>query len=183
MIYESSLYLLREELYRTHGELAMAHAAVATEFFASLPLHGVVLDYGCGTAEYGRMHWYDTGGRVHFGDASQLLKWYLESKYAGYSELIYIDVMEEDLSGYAGFYNGILCLDVLEHLPNPMVITENLHWLLKPSGQALFFFCAQRNISGHLDESIDQYPEWLNWMHDHFTIVKEVHGLLWVQKP
>lgn len=173
-VYESCLYLLREELYRSSHAFAMSQRMPA--FFAALPVDGVILDYGCGTAEYARSEWYDRGRRGDLFDIGRLVYDYLEAKYKGFDNLVMIKEIGENQ------YDGIICLDVFEHLPNPIDVTADLVKVLKPGGQALFFFCPVEGICGHLPSSIAQLPEWEKWVFDHLSLIEAKNGLLWVEK-
>ena len=174
-IYESRLYLLREEIYRSSvSGIAADHRF--PEFFEALDPDTTILDYGGGTGEYARLDWYDLGRRGDIYDTSELAQGYRYVKFKGNVQSVPL------YANYVYKYDAIICMDVLEHAPYPLVTTEKIYNMLNRGGQLLVHFCTQRGIAGHLDESIDQVPQWLEWMREHFKLVKERRGCFWLEK-
>lgn len=63
----------------------------------------------------------------------------------GIENLNYRQITAEDLAlEQAGEYDVITCMEMLEHVPDPTSITQAIHTLLKPGGQA-FFSTINRN--------------------------------------
>jgi SAM-dependent methyltransferase len=174
--YDNPLQILRQEWW---------HASVADQaywspgFWAALPSWGLVLDWGCGTAELARLPWILRGG-VYIGvDVSAPSLAYCQAKYAGHVALFGRpgSVVDDD-----AFYDGIVCVDVLEHVPNPLEVQAHLWRQLKPGGHMLLKFDDAVPHAGHLEASVAQIPAWWHWLKDRAEII-ELEALLWVRKP
>lgn len=174
-IYETGLYLLREECYRSFHPVAESDRC--PEFFEGLNLESdLILDYGGGTGEYARRDWYDKGGSADFFEVSTMANEYRLAKFTGFGNL------EDVVNVRPGKYDAIICMDVLEHLINPIEVTHEIYDGLRSGGQLLVKFATGLGIAGHLEESIALAPEWLDYVRAHFGLVKEFGGVFWLIK-
>ena len=179
-LYESPLYLLRQEWYH----MVEGEREAFPEFWEALDERSVVLDFGCGTAEYARLPWIDHGRDIILVDISEVVIGYLRAKLPSYGEAK-LCCPESFWSNHkVESIDALLCLDVLEHLVDPIGMTETLCRYLKPGGNALFAFSEKWPHPGHLIESIHRSDEWIEWMKAHMEYVgRHEKGPLWFRKP
>lgn len=169
-IYESPLYLLRNEIYRSeHIEDPLVRFLETVD----APL----LDYGCGTGEASRLNWIEQGKEALLCDPSRVAKVYRDFKYEDYG---LIDNVVRIPTIPKKQYRSIICIDVLEHVSRPLEITRFLH--KHSCGDILFNFNRQIGISGHLQESINQYENWLGLLEELFVLVSKMGDYIWVKK-
>lgn len=83
-----------------------------------------VLDAGAGNAPYRKHFKHVTYETADFGEVDKK-----------YSDLDYVCRLEE-LPMPDGTYDLVLCNQVLEHIPDPVVVLKEIRRVLKPSGQA-----------------------------------------------
>ncbi len=173
--YEHPLPLLRQEWYHA-ANAGYVHGG----FWAALPPGGLVLDYGCGTAEVARLPWIARGGAIILVEASVACLDYLKAKYAGYPSV----QIRSGVGAWErlGPFDGLICTDVMEHVPHPLDVQQKLWSLLKPGGQALLKFESAYPHPGHLQESIAELPAWWEWVKK-ATQVIEVERFVWTRKP
>lgn len=155
-IYHQPEFALRQEwVYdRLTDAKLMAFRKIPPIFFEQYLTDGVLFDFGCGTAESERKPWIDQGKRTILMDLAGPNFEYTKAKYAGYN--VEYRPVGADLPAE---YDGLLLLDVLEHVPNPLALWADLWGRLKPGGVAAVWF-DQSRATGHLEESMVQYPEW-----------------------
>ncbi|TVT47067.1 MAG: class I SAM-dependent methyltransferase [Denitromonas halophila] len=95
-------------------------------FAASLPDGSRVLDAGAGTCKY--KHYFD-----HCDYKAQDFAKYEGSEHR-YGELDYIcDILE--IPEGDGSFDAVVCLEVLEHVPRPDKVVQELSRLLRPGGR------------------------------------------------
>lgn len=161
-LYDSPYYALRQEWFHTF--LSIRRSPV---FFERLRRSAVVLDWGCGTAEFERCDWIDKGGRTILVDIENDNFQYTKSKYEGLNVSFKspIDSIDEEV-------DVLICLDVLEHLENPMQTLNKIWEYLKPGGTALLWFDHSYPHPGHIKSSIDKIPVYEHWIRKNTEIVK-----------
>lgn len=79
-------------------------------------------------------------------------------------------------------WDGLVCVDVLEHVPAPLSLQAQLWERLLPRGQALLHLDPAFPHEGHLEASAGAYAEWLLWLSEE-TEVLEIERYAWVRKP
>lgn len=87
-------------------------------------LHGVVIDLGCGYAPF-KSSMPAVVTQYHLLDVSV--------RPMG-PELTYINDIQNMLDVPSSHYDGALCLEVLEHVPEPILALQEIHRILKPGG-------------------------------------------------
>lgn len=178
-MYSSPLYALRQEWWHTYSPEAESGQIPA--FWQLLPERAVILDYGCGTGEYARRNWYDRNRYGILVDIPGPLLRYTNQKYRFQKNTRVYHIYENEWRQEQA-YDAIVCTDVLEHLKDPVGLTEVIWNYLKPGGMAIFGFSRAYPHPGHLRESIDDAPKWEKWINKHAAIMGET-GNLWVSKP
>lgn len=166
-------FVLRQEWFHSMSYQTRS----SPSFFASLPVDGTLLDWGCGTAENSRRGWIDHGGRTILMDVPGPNFDYCKAKYAPF-HVEHRPVSEPLPRGY----DALVCLDVLEHVTEPIKVLESLWDGLKPGGQALLWFDDSLPAAGHLPDSIALRGDYDRWLLKHATI-RWQGGFDWVEKP
>ena len=176
--YEEPLSILRQEIYHAQYSGAYHHPG----FWLTVPPGGVVLDYGCGTAEVPRCPWILRGGEYVGVETSSACLRYLRQKYRQ-GNVLFLNGPEALCpdTGDGLLCDGLLCLDVLEHVSEPLALTAMLWDTLKVRGHALWRFSDAYPHPGHLRESIVQIPAWFEWLSKRSTII-EMDTFLWTMK-
>lgn len=180
-------------LFAEHGEAVyhLPEIAVRQEWFHErkggerdcslmydlLASGSTLLDWGSGTAESERRQWIDQARPTILMDLEGPNLCYVRAKYARYP--VTVRSIAQTLPRQ---YDALLCLDVLEHIPNPMTALNELWANLKPGGYAAFWFEETYPYPGHLQASIAQRPEYEAWLYSHTTIIRR-NWLDIVQKP
>ena len=173
-IYHMPEYVLRQEWF--HGLWKTGHRAMPQEFFDAVG-HGTILDWGCGTAEAERVPWIDQGGETVLADLPGPNLKYTQEKYEGLNVQCFparFDLIDRP--------DGIICIDVLEHVEKPMEMVKALWDTLKPGGFAVFWFDDGFPHPGHLKESIDQLPVFDQWL-QRSAIIHSQKFFDFVEKP
>jgi SAM-dependent methyltransferase len=94
------------------------------EAAAALPKDGMVLDAGAGECQYQYLFAHARYESVDFAKFEDAI----------YGKLTYVS----DLAGLPmedARYDMVVCTQVLEHVPDPLVVLKELHRVLKPGGQ------------------------------------------------
>jgi len=118
---------------RDHGQV---REHVARYRFAADRLRGRVLDAGCGTG-YGSILLRE-GSRVRdvvgVDRDARAIAW--ARRYYGARDIAHVcrDLLSPSLAGL-GPFDGIACLEVLEHLPEPERLLQRLDHVLAPGGR------------------------------------------------
>lgn len=163
--YENPLQLLRQEWYATVPRY------LHPGFFASLGPEPL-LDYGCGVGALTR-HWAMQGhpvAWVEVSDAAQrYLRWQREKYHLSNVQIIHAT----DFSNWIGYWGGLVCVDVLEHIASPMDIQQKLWSCLRVGAPALVKLEPCFPHPGHLRRSCEQYATWRQWVAGHAEIVEE----------
>ena len=187
-LYQEPLYFLRQEWFHANCPLLAVQ-----RFCACVPKNALLLDFGCGTAEALREPWIDQGRRTLLYDLPGPLQGYLQCKYRGYKgagsrlrahRVEYLDP-HNPWSGRLdwGGVDALMCLDVLEHVPEPLALVQRLWDCLTPGGQALILFDQSYPHPGHLKESIAQYPAYESWKAPYSAGGASWAGCDWLVKP
>jgi ubiquinone/menaquinone biosynthesis C-methylase UbiE len=99
---------------------------------ASVPSGATVLDMGAGSAPYRHLFQHCT---YHTQDFAKLLPEQLRGK-TGYQPLTYeCDITKIPVED--GFYDAILCTEVIEHVPEPIKVLQEMRRILKPGGRII----------------------------------------------
>jgi len=171
-LYTSPLNILRQEWF--HGNMVIRRCPA---FFDRLKQSEVIFDYGCGTGEAYRLDWIEKGGKIIMADVEGPGLEYAKAKY---KDLPNVKVVK--ITDIPKRYDALICIDVLEHINNPMDKLAELWKGLKPSGHALLWFDHSYPHPGHLKQSIDQIPQYDFWRKTKTKIIYD--GMYdWVQKP
>ena len=112
-----------------------------------LPLGGSMLEYGCGTAiptEWLLARRPDTYFTV--ADIPSRTLEFVKFKFKKNSRVTYAEIPPGGVAALSKRYDVIVCLDVLEHTPNPVEIARLLARHLKPGGRLFVDFLAYENI-------------------------------------
>jgi len=148
-------------------------------FLQCVPRDATILDYGCGTAEWLRRRWLDQGRKALLVDMAGPLQPYLSAKYPTRSEAIWtVDEWQQRRPATT----ALVCLDVLEHVPEPLSTLTRLWDTLQPGGIAALWFDHSWPHPGHLRASIAQLPQYWDWLYTHGDVVQE-RPLTIVRKP
>ena len=148
-----------------------------SDFYEQLE-DNLLLDFGCGTAETERSLWIDKGQKTVLMDIEGPNFEYIKAKYSD------LAVDFHTINGALPHsYDGFLCLDVLEHIPQPISCLKALWENLKPGGQALIWFDPSYPYPGHLKESVNQISLYDRWLLKNTTIIKQEDFFDWVEKP
>lgn len=150
-------HVIRQEWFHSSG----LPTRYCPNFFENL--RGSLFDFGCGTAEMARRSWIDRYETTFLLEQTGPNLTYLKRKFYGYN-VMFCDRIPQN-------YDGFLCMDVLEHIHNPMDTVKALWEHLKPGGMAVIWFDHTYPAAGHFKESIDQIPAYKTWMKKHTHIL------------
>lgn len=95
----------------------------------------VVLDFGCNSG-LGLDVLTHMAGAVHGIDVIPSLQPFLDAKYAGTNVVPRI-VKEGDMPFKDGFFDAIVAMNIIEHVPDPQAYTRLLFRKLKPGGRLI----------------------------------------------
>lgn len=169
-LYHDPRYAVRQEIFQTMTPLRSCPL-----FFQSLPSHATVLDVGAGTAELERRQWIDRGGRTILMDLPGPNQRYTAAKYQDCAVTLTDRIPQSRVE-------GLICVDVLEHLVDPMAFLEASWACLKPGGRALLWFDGSLPHPGHLPEAVAQRPLYDKWLLTHTNVIWQ--GVVdFVEKP
>lgn len=84
---------------------------------------------------------------------------YMKNKFQGYRqfETILLDIMEDQLDAYFGRFDTILCINVLEHLPDDYLAVKKMKSLLKSGGYLILMVPAWQKLYCKMDENVGHY--------------------------
>ena len=173
-IYHMPEFVLRQEWF--HGLFRETHRLMPEEFFDAIG-HGTILDWGCGTAEAERLAWIDRGGETILADLPGPNFKYTRDKYEGFNARCFplsFDLIDRP--------DGLICIDVLEHVERPLEVARALWDRLKPGGFALFLFEHAFPHPGHILASIRQIPAFERWLRKS-AIIHSQEFFDFVEKP
>ena len=171
-MYHSPYFALRQEWFHYANPFRRKPA-----FFDRLHCDSIVLDWGCGTAELDRIDWIDRGGKIILADVPGPNFEYTKHKYDGFNVEFRSVYDPIDYN-----YDALVCMDVLEHIPNPMEVMLKLWDGLNPCGQALLWFESGFPHPGHLFESVKQVSKYDEWLYKNTDVVSR-YVCDWVRKP
>lgn len=160
-LYHSPLFALRQEWFHSH-ENSRFRAAVLEDLRALAGQNKSLLDYGCGTAEFCRRAWIERGNKTTLMDIAGPNFGYVKAKMNIPEAQVEYREVEQGLPDQQ--FDIVICLDVLEHISDPVGVCTSLWERVKPGGFAFFAFSQMRNHAGHLDAAIDEYPAYNRWV-------------------
>lgn len=170
-LYESGWNILRQECWQ-HSNMSNMQGYMSRHYVPGKH----ILDIGCGAAEYLRKQIL-AGERVCLYDTSERVIDYLRYKWGNFSNVeIY-----KSLGGVYGI-DVWICLDVLEHIRDPLNATCGFMAATKPVSDAFIYFNRQWPHPGHLLESIDAYEKWYDLIRDHFDVIENNKGVMWLRR-
>ena len=77
-------------------------------------------------------------------------------KYKNFN-VILLDVMKGDSEVYVGYFDTIVCINVLEHLPDDFKAVENMKRMLKTGGVMILVVPAFQKLYCQLDKNVGHY--------------------------
>ena len=140
-----------------------------------IPKKAVVCEYGCGIApiSQGLIKYYSHKKlKIHCADIPNFLFHFVRWNLRDYDFVKFIKINPEDKTPLKNSYDAITILAVLEHLPNPLVIIENLYDKLKPDGILAFDYIISEGEGLDTKEGVSERKEVLNFIEKNFEIVK-----------
>lgn len=165
--YSQPLAILRQEWWHAYTTQGAHVSPIPEVFFEAISPEGMILDYGCGTAEYLRP-WIAAGGHTILVDDSAPVRAYLETKYPQETcTVMPPKAFWDDPQHWQGHIEGIVCTDVLEHVPEPLELQKRLWDILTLGRQMYVGFSTAYPHAGHLLESIEQVDAWREWCWEH----------------
>jgi len=138
-----------------------------------------LLDFGCGTAEFERKRWVDLGRPTTLIDLDGPNFGYLKDKFFHLTSVTYghsLDLVEDESM------DRVVCVDVFEHVPDPIGMAKAVWAKLKPGGQALLWFDPSYPHPGHLKDSIAQRPRYKEWLRRNTQPMSGSFMVDWVAK-
>jgi len=136
-------------------------AAYVRQLCEHVPMEGaMVADFGCGVGSHG-LHCLQMGASVDFIDVPGPLRSYAEFRAVrrGFAPMEDHRFNDPCLAPEPWTpYDAVLCLDVLEHVEDPVGVLEYLHGDLRQGGVlALEVSTMHKPTSGHFRSSIDKW--------------------------
>lgn len=114
------------------------------EVVAAHGLSGRVLDFGAGTGELAGLLAGAEGVEVYAAD--------IMLRPDGFSGVEWFEGdLNEQLDWRPGFFDAVICSEVIEHLENPRLTFRTMNRLLKPGGRLLLTMPNQENIRSYLN--------------------------------
>lgn len=179
-VYHAPEFVLRQEWIYDRlraNPRVMFHKVPPVFWERCLTPTGTLLDFGCGTAESARAPWIDQGRQTILMDLDGPNFRYTRTKYPG-SNVECRPVGSPLPEGY----EGLLLLDVLEHVHDPLALWASLWDRLTPGGVAAVWF--DTSIApGHHEDSIAQRGAWVDRVTRQSAWVRWQNGCDMIAKP
>lgn len=173
-LYHSPWFVLRQEWYHSLFQKKLDY-----QIWLDLKSKdSIMLDYGCGTAEFSRP-WIDKGGKTVLADLPGPNRNYISDKFADQNCVITSPKRSLDL----GPYDLISCLDVFEHIVDPIKTLKDLYSVLKPAGIGMFWFSPRYPHPGHLEQSIAERPLYEEWIKKVPIVMSREVGIDLIRRP
>ena len=121
-----------------------------------------VLDYGCGDGTYLRML-MESGGAPAAALGVDLSLDLVESnrrRFAGQRGLDFAPVGDLAKPEYAGAFDGLVCMEVLEHVLDPVWFVEEFHRLLAPGGLLLLSVPVEIGLAVVVKQAVRRVNGW-----------------------
>jgi len=116
-----------------------------------------VLDYGCGSGTHG-IACAEKGCEVYAVDVSKKMKDFTKARYKLYNLPVKIRSSKQKLP--KNYFDFIICVDLIEHIPEPIELLRKLIGCLKQGGVLYIYGSAQVMYEkGHLPKSISLYKK------------------------
>lgn len=131
-----------------------------------------VLEFGCGPSTHG-IACAQAGCDVHLFDVSTKMLTFAGERY--HRRGLSMTVWDTAEALPDGFFDTILCTDVLEHVPDPLGTLETFKRVLKPGGNIhLHVSQAVNLVKGHLPRTIRLWKgPGQRFMKDHFDKITD----------
>ena len=121
-----------------------------------------VLDYGCGDGSFLRMM-IDGGSAPSFGVGAELhtdLVNDCRTRFEGQPGLSFVLNDELDLPCHQGLYDGVICMEVLEHVVDVDAVLDRFVRLLAPEGRLLFSVPVETGLPLLVKQSVRRIAGW-----------------------
>lgn len=84
---------------------------------------------------------------------------YMKNRFRGYSQFhaVLLDIMEDQMDAYIERFDTILCINVLEHLPDDYLAVRKMKSLLKWGGYLVLMVPAWQKLYCKMDENVGHY--------------------------
>ena len=132
-----------------------------------------LLDYGCGTGCLEK-HLLDISNlHITLADIPSQTFEFAKWRFRNERQFSFIEIDNQDC--LREVYDIMICYDVLEHIPEPMPVIQHLTEHLERGGLLFLFFCTslpKGRPSGHLRESIEQYPQVMSYVHENYEVLE-----------
>ena len=76
-------------------------------------------------------------------------------------EAAYLDIMNGSLENYAGKFDTILCINVIEHLPDDLKAVERMAECLRPGGHLIILAPAMSWLYCYMDKNVGHYRRYV----------------------
>lgn len=171
--YANPLHLLRQEWWHAYKDF-YRHPG----FWWQFEKGSVIAEYGAGVGAVS-LPGIMQGLTVELIDIPGCAIDYLRWKFARCPNVRVLTC--EEWWGTQSCVDGLVCVDVLEHIPDPMPVQERLWARLTAPGHALLKLEPSYPHEGHLEASCAQAETWQQWIADTTDIV-EIGTYYWVRK-
>jgi len=116
-----------------------------------------ILEYGCGVSTHG-IACAQRRCEVHAFDISSAMINYSKVRYEKRGLEVSFHSSEETLP--KDYFDTIICTDVVEHVPNPLLLLNTIIHCLKSGGEVHFHVSMMKNYNkGHLPQAITKWFE------------------------
>lgn len=134
-----------------------------------------VCEYGCGLAPIAQslIKYYSSKNlRLTVADIPSVMLHFVGWKLR---DRLYVRVLSIDPASHSPLdtiYDVIICMTVLEHLPQPLVIVQHLWEQLKPEGIFIFDYIKSEGTGLDAKGSLIERQQVLDFIRQHFTILE-----------
>ncbi len=144
-------------------------------FLKYLPQNGKILEYGCSTAPIvtGLIR-YQSHRDLDFTIADILQISFIYAIYSvGSFENVHHLLLKpfDNTIKQKAYYDTIVCMTVLEHLPNPLEVVKSFHKSLKPGGMFIFDFIKSEGKSLDTVSGLKDRKKVLVFIKDNFEVI------------
>lgn len=158
---ETDAYLFRNVWYDFHSQQGKhTRTAKCIRRYCEQRANEVVhlVDYGCATGCLEKLMLDIENLRITLVDIPSPPLAFARWRYRSDKQVNFIEIEDQECLDQT--YDIIVCYDVLEHLPVPMLVMRHLTGHHRVGGLLFLHFCTKRPVGwygGHLQESINQF--------------------------